>query len=258
MSDTHSYRYKILIAYDGTNYGGWQCQPNSSTIQEHLEKSIQVLLKNPIKVTGSGRTDAGVHANAQIAHFNHDQNIDPTKFLFGMNGLLPNDIRIKSIEAVSPSFHARFSAKKKIYRYYIKINRFYDPFDRLYSYLMTKPLDIDAMKLAANKFIGTHDFKSFANESNDGSAGKNSVRTIYDIRFLQEGDKLCLEFIGNGFLYKMVRNIVGALVDIGLKKMDIDYIDHIFAARDRRYAGNVAPAKGLFLQEVIYEENLCK
>ncbi len=248
-----SYRYKIFVTYDGTSYGGWQRQPNALTIQECLENAFDQIYHEKVIFTGSGRTDAGVHASSQVAHFTISFAIDSKKFLFSMNGVLPKDIRISHVEQVPLDFHARFSAKKKIYRYRLKLSPIHSPFDRMYSHFVPGNFDVDKMKLASKKFIGTHDFTSFANEAYEGSASKDAIRTIYAINFLEEPGGYTLEFQGNGFLYKMVRNIVGTLIEVGRGKTSLEDIDVMFAAKDRRFAGSVAPAKGLFLHQVIYD-----
>jgi tRNA pseudouridine38-40 synthase len=250
-----SFRYKIHISYDGTLYGGWQKQPNSLTIQQLLEEAFEQIYHQKISFTGSGRTDAGVHALAQVAHFTLPFSLDLPKYLHAMNGVLPKDIRITHIQEVPLDFHARFSATKKIYRYRIKLHPIQSPFERLYSTFIPGPFDLEALQLATHKFIGTHDFTSFANEAHEGSAGKDAIRTIYKIDFLEEPGGFTLEFHGNGFLYKMVRNIVGTLIDIARGKTSLSEIDTIFAAKNRRFAGSVAPAKGLFLHEVIYDSD---
>lgn len=247
------YKYKILIAYDGTQYGGWQIQPNAPSIQQTIEDQLQIILKTPTKVIGSGRTDAGVHAKGQVAHFICEQPLDFNKFLYSLNSLLPPDISVYQIELVDDSFHARFSAKGKIYSYHLFLNKFHEPFEQKYYALISKPFDIDAFTQAKRHFIGTHDFKSFANEGHKGSANNCSIRTIHSIDVSYSEQKVVVTFYGNGFLYKMVRNIVGTMIEVATGKIPLNQIEHIFAAKDRRYAGLVAPAKGLFLEKVLYE-----
>jgi tRNA pseudouridine38-40 synthase len=156
-------KYKISISYDGTNYCGWQTQKDLASIQDTIQKALKTLLKEKITLTASGRTDAGVHALEQIAHFSTDKPLPSSKTLLSLNGILPKDIRILSLKKTSPSFHARYNAKSKIYKYFINTNTFQDPFKIKYSYHFTKKLDLTLLKKAALHFIGTHDFTSFAN-----------------------------------------------------------------------------------------------
>ncbi len=241
--------YKICIAYDGTNYGGWQIQPNRLTIQELLEEKLAILLKKPTKVTGSGRTDAGVHAMAQVANFHHEGPLFPKLFLRSMNALLPPDIRILSIDEVEDSFHARFSAKGKAYHYHLSLTPTILPFVRNFRYHPRGKLDIKKMTEAAPLFIGKHDFTSFANV---GSSSENPIKTLRRLDLVQEGDDLILQFEGDGFLYKMVRNIVGALIQVGRGKLEPEEIKQILAAKDRTRASQAAPPQGLFLFRVEY------
>ncbi len=244
--------YKLIIAYDGTNYGGWQTQPNAPSIQSHIEEVLKTVLRHPLSITGSGRTDAGVHALAQVAHFHFDHEIAVKRTLLSLNALLPPDIRIRDIQLAPTHFHARFSAKAKIYHYHIHLGASRDPFKRLYSYHPRYKVDLELLKKAAKYFIGTHDFSSFANEAHKGSASKDAIRTIYRLDIIEEEGGIRLEFEGNGFLYKMVRNSVGTLLDIAKGKIPIESLPSIFEAKDRRKAGKSAPPQGLFLIEVKY------
>lgn len=243
------YKYKLILSYDGTNYSGWQIQPNAPSIQEKLEKTFEILLKQPLRVIGAGRTDAGVHALNQTAHFTHSERLDERQVLFSLNGLLPSDIRVKSIELASDDFHAQYSAISKIYRYHLWTERIIDPFHHLYRYHFYFPYSKEQLEQAAKKFIGTKDFAAFANV---GGSVKTSVRNLKRIDIFEEIGGICLEFEGNGFLYKMVRNIVGHMLDVSRKKRDLEEIEEIFKKKDRRYAAMAAPAKGLFLAKVIY------
>jgi tRNA pseudouridine38-40 synthase len=257
MENESMYGYKLTLAYDGTSYSGWQIQPNAPSIQQHLQQVLQPLLhQKELAVIGSGRTDAGVHAKGQVAHFHFDEILDCNQLLYSMNGMLPQTIRIKTIEQVSPHFHARYSAIGKEYHYYLHLDRIMDPFRRLYCWHVRSQFDIDQLYMAANCFIGTHDFTSFANEAHAGSAARNPVRTLQRLTVKSIEGGVCLEFEGNGFLYKMVRNIVGTLVDVALHKISVEAITHIFAAKDRRQASRAAPAQGLFLMHVKYPEGV--
>ena len=246
-------RIKLLLSYDGSNYSGWQKQPSSLSIQEELEKRLTILLKEPIYVVGSSRTDAGVHAKGQVAHFDTSSSFTPRALFYSLNCLLPKDIKVLSLEEVENSFHARYSAKAKIYHYYLEFTPFSSPFSYKYSVPIYQEFSVELLKQAAKYFEGTHDFTSFANDANKGSCKKNPVRTIYHIEITPTSQGICLIFLGNGFLYKMIRNIMGVLLLAGKKKLPLEEIPKIFAAKDRRKAPAVAPAKGLFLKKIYYE-----
>jgi tRNA pseudouridine38-40 synthase len=244
--------YKLTIAYDGTNYAGWQYQLNDITIQQVIEEAINRILQIKISLIGSGRTDTGVHALAQTANFKIDKEIDTKKFTYSLNCLLPTDIRILNIEEVDESFHSQYSAKGKIYHYNMLLSRMEDPFTRNYHLHYRGKIDVEAMKEATYLFIGTKDFTSFANETHSDNAPRSAVRTIYRLDLIEDGANVRLEFEGNGFLYKMVRNITGTLLQVGLKKLTTDEIIKIFEAKDRKAAGPAAPPQGLFLVKVLY------
>ena len=249
--------YKLILAYDGTKYKGWQVQPNATTIQECLENAVAVLHKGErISVVGSGRTDAGVHAKGQVAHFYSPKKFDLFRLLFSLNGLLPLDIRVKNVEVVDLEFHARYSATSKVYHYHLQLEKVEDPFLRSYSWHFPRQIDIPLLKAATELFKGTHDFTSFANEKHSGSVAKNPVRTIYRLDVIETENGIRLEFEGNGFLYKMVRNIVGTLVDVAIGKLSLNDIEKIFEARDRRMASQAAPPQGLFLMHVGYDSSV--
>ncbi len=252
MTEASSFKYKVIVAYDGTKYGGWQVQLNAISIQSLIESSLSTILRAPISLYGSGRTDAGVHAFAQSAHFTTDAPIDTFKTLASLNGLLPADIRILNVEQVPLEFHARFSALSKTYHYRLHIDPIPDPFKRRYAYHVPHSVDLSLMKEAAAHFIGTHDFTSVANEAGRGAAAKDAVRTLYRLDIIEEAGGARLEFEGSGFLYKMVRNIVGTLLDVCAGKIDKDKIPAILKAKDRKQAGRAAPPHGLYLVEVKY------
>jgi len=244
--------YKLLISYDGTAYSGWQGRINDKSIQALIETALTTVLREPITIIGSGRTDSGVHALAQVAHFTTTQNFNTKKILHSLNCLLSSDIRIHSLEQTDTSFHARYSAQGKIYRYHILECYKYDPFKRHTAYCLPYPIDHALLAQAARYFIGTKDFTSFSNEPNQGSCSRNPIRTIKRLDIHIEGGEIILEFEGNGFLYKMVRNIVGTLLDIARGKIPLENLPKIFEAKDRRQAGRCAPPQGLFLVKVIY------
>jgi tRNA pseudouridine38-40 synthase len=245
--------YRMTIAYDGSEYSGWQIQPNADTIQARIEGALELLTRQRVRVIGSGRTDAGVHARGQVAHFKVDTPLNLQKIQKSLGGILPLDIRVRDLCEAAEDFHAQYSAKGKIYHYHLHLDPVLDPFHRLYSHHVRSPLDTQLLKLAAQEFVGTHDFTSFANAASEGSAAKNPVRTIYRIDLVPTLGGVRLEFEGNGFLYKMVRNIVGTCLDVALGKRPIEDIPEIFAARDRRQASRAAVARGLFLMEVKYD-----
>jgi tRNA pseudouridine38-40 synthase len=248
------YNYKMTIAYDGTLYCGWQVQPNGTSIQELIQKALKVILRCDVNATGAGRTDAGVHACAQIANFKTEEELNIFRFKHSLNGLLPHDIRILEIIPVPEEFHAQRDAVSKIYHYYITTSRIQDPFKRLYRYHVREKIDIELLHKAAKQFVGTHDFTSFSNEAHLGAASKNAVRKIMRLDLIEEQDGWRLEFEGDGFLYKMVRNIVGTMLDIAKGNRQLGEIPIMLAARDRRAAGQAAPAHGLFLIQVAYPD----
>ncbi|MDP1835389.1 MAG: tRNA pseudouridine(38-40) synthase TruA [Chlamydiales bacterium] len=248
--------YRLTLTYDGTRYSGWQVQPNSTTIQEILEKAVETLLKKHLTVIGAGRTDAGVHAFHQVAHFHTDIEFDIGKFLTSLNGILPPSIRVLDVALAPPHFHSRYSAIGKEYHYRLSLDRFQSPFDRPYSWHVRRLIDVKLLIEAAKLFVGTHDFTSFANEAHTGCAANDAVRTITRLDVVSERGGVRLEFEGNGFLYKMVRNITGTLVEVATGKKALDDIEKILAAKDRRLAGRAAPAYGLFLVKVTYPEVL--
>jgi tRNA pseudouridine38-40 synthase len=248
--------YKLTLAYDGTNYSGWQIQPNAPSIQQHLQEALTALLSGEhVAVIGSGRTDAGVHALNQIAHFKTEHELTPNRLLLALNGLLPRDIRVKTVEIAPLQFHSQYSAIGKEYHYHLYLERVMDPFRRLYSWHVLRKLDLSLLQEATALFVGTHDFTSFANEPHVGSVAKNPIRTIYRLDICPLDGGLRLEFEGNGFLYKMVRNIVGTLVDVASRRLTIAEVISIFEAKDRRQASCAAPPQGLFLVRVDYPED---
>lgn len=248
-------KYKLTIAYDGTEYSGWQVQPNAVTIQEVLEEKLEILTKVRTPITGAGRTDAGVHAIGQVGHFKSEQALDKGLLRLSLNGLLPKDIRIMEVEEVPLDFHARYSATNKIYHYHLNLGPIQDPFERLYSWNVTNPLNFEAMEQAISYLIGTHDFSAYANEANQGAAKKNPVRTIKRISIMPERVGVRLEFEGESFLYKMVRNLTGTLIEVAKGKRTPEEVKEILESKDRKRAGRAAPAKGLFLFRIDYPLN---
>lgn len=240
--------YVLVIEYDGTNYSGWQVQPNKKTIQSELEKALSKIFNQKIKITGSGRTDAGVHAIGQVASFKAASDIEPQDLKRALNSLLPKDIRIKKAEIRPDSFHARFSAKSKIYRYQISLD---EPgvFERFYYTYIPYKLNVPLMRKEAKDLLGRRDFKCF---EASGRRAKDTVRTIKKASFVKRGNKLCFTIEGNGFLYNMVRNIIGTLIEIGRGKMPAGSIKKLIKEKDRTKSGPTAKARGLFLVKVEY------
>lgn len=243
-------RYKLTIAYDGTRYLGWQVQETGDSIQSLTQKALETALRHPIQLTGSGRTDAGVHARGQTAHFDTDLPIDLSRLRISLNALLPEDIRILQIESVPDSFHARYSARSKIYHYHLHLDRVADPFSRLYRAQVFVPIHLERLKIAAQLFLGTHDFSAFANSKETKS--DDTIRTLYRLDVVEQKGGVRLEFEGDGFLYKMVRNITGTLLDIAAGRFEPEEVAVMLASKDRRKAGAAAPSHGLFLMEVRY------
>jgi tRNA pseudouridine38-40 synthase len=253
MDQTLKFKYKAVIAYEGTRYSGWQVQSNALSIQTLIEDRLSTILRMPRAfLCGSGRTDAGVHALAQVAHFTTDFPIDISKTIASLNALLPTDIRILSLEEIDLAFHARFSALSKTYHYRLHLDPTPDPFKQRYAYHVPHPVDLPLLKEMTAPLIGTHDFTSFANKASHGSAAKDAVRTLYRLDLIEEEGGARLEFEGNGFLYKMVRNIVGTLLDICAGKIDKEELLVLLNAKDRRRAGTAAPPHGLYLAKVKY------
>lgn len=242
-------RIKITLAYDGTNYYGYQHQPGHITVQDTFEDALEIIAKERIKTVASGRTDAHVHALGQVLHFDTVINMKENNWMRALNSLLPLDIRVKKVEFVSNDFHARFSAIKKEYRYYIKLNE-YDLFKNNYSAYYEK-LDVDKMDIAIKDFIGEHDFLSFSRYVDK----KPTIKTIYEAKINRlDNDMLEIIFIGNGFLKYMVRIMVGTLIDIGLNRKSVEDIKLIFSYKDRAKASKTASPNGLFLYKVSYKE----
>ncbi|MCJ7690634.1 MAG: tRNA pseudouridine(38-40) synthase TruA [Clostridiaceae bacterium] len=243
---------KLIIEYDGTNYSGWQIQNNAITIQEKVEKAIEGITGEATKVTGSSRTDAGVHARGYIGNFHTNSLISVEKFTGAINSKLPLDIVILNCFEVPLEFHSRYDSTGKIYSYSIINRRESVAVGRNYIYHHQKVLDVAAMKLATKYFIGTHDFSAFKNL---GSSVKTSVRTITRLDIIKNGDLIEIYISADGFLYNMARIIVGALIRVGEGKIKPNEIKYIIESKQRERAGKSAPACGLCLEEVFYEKN---
>ncbi len=243
-------RVKLVVAYDGTNYHGWQVQDNGITIEEVLNRTISELVQEDIKVIGASRTDAGVHACGNVAVFDTESRIPGDKFSFALNQRLPEDIRIQESCEVDADFHPRYADTVKTYEYNILNRRFEMPSKRLYAAFCYYPMDIERMNQAAAYLVGEHDFKSFCSA---GAQVQTTVRTIYAVNVTKEDDMVHIRIAGNGFLYNMVRIIAGTLMQVGTGLMEPEQVKEILEARDRSKAGPTAVAKGLTLVEIRYE-----
>ena len=243
-------RVKLVVAYDGTNYHGWQVQDNGITIEEVLNRTISELVQEDIKVIGASRTDAGVHACGNVAVFDTESRIPGDKFSFALNQRLPDDIRIQESCEVDADFHPRYADTVKTYEYNILNRRFELPSKRLYAAFCYYPMDIERMNQAAAYLVGEHDFKSFCSA---GAQVQTTVRTIYAVNVTIEDDMVHIRITGNGFLYNMVRIIAGTLMQVGTGLMEPEQVKEILEARDRSKAGPTAVAKGLTLVEIRYE-----
>jgi tRNA pseudouridine38-40 synthase len=244
-------RLKLIIAYDGAPFAGWQSQSHRNTIQDHVERAFERVLGEPARVHGAGRTDAGVHAFAQCAHVDLSKDrLSAARWTEALNALLPPTIRILRCRYVSNDFHARLSAKGKIYRYRIWLAPVLPPFEYCRAWHIARPIDLKVLKQAAKQFVGTHDFAGFA--ANRGKKEKSTVRTIYSVRIRQKGPCVTMEFDGDGFLYKMVRLMVGSLVKGALGKMRVEDVTARLRSGQMGPARFAAPAEGLFLVHVRY------
>jgi tRNA pseudouridine38-40 synthase len=240
---------KLTIEYDGTNYCGFQKQKNHTTIQEQIEKALGALCGEGIKIVSSGRTDSGVHAKGHVVSFQTSSTLACKNILHGLNARLPKDISVQSVVYVPEGFHAQFSATRKTYRYYIWHSPIASPLNDRFSYHYRYPLDIEKMQKAARFFIGKHDFKAMASKSGHKD---NTVRTLFNVCVEKKGKSIFITCVGDGFLYNMVRNIVGTLLYVGSGKYSVRDVETILQSRKRELAGPTVPAKGLCLMKVDY------
>jgi tRNA pseudouridine38-40 synthase len=245
-----SRRLKLIVAYDRGPFAGWQSQSHGNTVQDHLERAFERVTGEAVRVHGAGRTDAGVHALAQCAHVDVLKFLAADRWIKALNALLPPAIRVLSCRYVSKDFHARLSAKGKIYRYRIWIAPILPPLEYRRAWQIARPLDMGILKTAAKHFVGTHDFAAFA--ANRGKPEPSTIRTINSVRVRQKGPCVTIEFDGNGFLYKMVRLMVGALVKCAHGKMRIEEIISRLHSGKVGSARFAAPAEGLYLVRVHY------
>lgn len=243
-------RIVLTVSYDGTNFCGWQVQPNGDSIQQRLQDAVKCVTGETVKITGSGRTDAGVHAVGQVAHFDTQSQISPERFAKALNAHLPQDIRVTASQMTADDFNACTSAKKKTYEYSTYYSAVELPLKERFSYHLLKKPDIALLKDGAKIFVGEHDFKCF-NASRGGA--KTTVRTIYSIDIVETADSdIKISVCGNGFLYNMVRTLVGTLLDYADGKVDKEKLEKALLNGDRSLCGRTLPAKGLCLKTVEY------
>lgn len=241
--------FKMTLSYDGTAFHGWQVQPGRRTVQEVLETALASILGTPVACIASGRTDAGVHARGQVVSFRSDTALPPATVRKATNARMPFDVAVVSCEVAADDFHANRDAVRKTYRYVI-LDGVRDPFTHLYALRSLHRLDADAMARAATQLLGTHDFHSF--ETNWPNRA-TSVRTVTAVSVTREGDNIQIDIEADGFLYNMVRTIVGTLMNVGRGYWEPDCVAKIIAAEDRKVAGPTAGAEGLYLMRVTYE-----
>ena len=242
-------RLFACVSYKGTNYQGWQKQKSAPTVQSEIEKVLSKILNTEINIYASGRTDAGVHANHQYFHFDIDKDVDIDRLMYSTNCLLPKDIKINSLKRVDDDFHARFSAKKKEYKYIVNLKG-NNPFNYELNAEMYLDVDDNLLKESLNLFIGEHNFQDFTSKEEDDN---NFVRTIYSTSFTRSGDQLVVSFIGNGFMRYQIRDMVATALMVAANKETIDFInDHLKDKKERDIVSYKAPAEGLYLEEVYY------
>lgn len=239
----------LVIEYDGTDFAGWQIQPNGLAVQEVVEAALAKVLGEPVRIHSSGRTDAGVHARGMTAHFVTDRELPMSAFREGANRYLPATVAIREAAEMPNDFHARFSAAGKWYRYTLYPNPVRSPLQARTSWHIRGPLDEEAMRRAAGDFLGRHDFNAFRSA---GCDAHTAVREIFSVELLREGDLLHIDFRGEGYLRNMVRIMVGTLVEIGLRRRPAEDVRLLLAGGDRKAAGITAPPQGLCLMRVWY------
>lgn len=240
---------RLLLEYDGTSYAGWQVQPDQNTIQGRLEAALETITGEPIRVVGSGRTDAGVHAIGQVGHFTTHSAMASNEFLRALNAILPRDIAVREVAEAPEGFHARYQATRKCYRYVLLQGESRSAFGHRYGWEVGYLLDVTAMGQAAKSLVGTHDFSAFRAS---GGAPTDPVRTLHRLDIEEQDGDIIVLAEADGFLRHMVRNLVGTLVEVGSGRLRTDEVKAILEARDRSRAGPTAPPQGLFLIEVTY------
>lgn len=244
-------RVMLIVAYDGSNYCGWQKQKNGLAVEAVINKTLCDITGEDIEVTGASRTDAGVHAMGNVAVFDTESRIPAEKFSYALNRYLPDDIVIQESIEVASDFHPRHVKCNKTYEYSIVNRKFPLPKERLYSHFLYYDMDIEKMRMAASYLVGEHDFKSFCSVN---TQVKDTVRTIYSIDIEKDSDKVIIRVNGNGFLYNMVRIIAGTLIQAGTGQIEPETVEKMLEEKNREAAGPTAPAKGLTLVKIEYEE----
>lgn len=245
-------RIKLIVAYDGTEYSGWQIQPEAPTIEMYLDKAIHELTGENVHVTGASRTDAGVHAYGNVAVFDTESTIPGDRFTFALNRFLPDSIVIQDSWEVAGDFHPRHCNTRKTYEYRILNTAVPLPQKRNFTWHVAGSIDIEKMREAAAYIVGEHDFKSFCCVR---TQAESTVRTIYSLEVLQEGSEIIIRIKGNGFLYNMVRIITGTLIQVGKGRFEPEYVKQMLEAKDRTVAGQTAPPQGLTLVGIEYVDN---
>ncbi len=240
---------KITIAYDGTNYSGWQKQKDKRTVEEEIEKTLSKILKEDVDINGSGRTDGGVHAYGQVANFKTTKNIGIDELKRACNTILPRDIAIIEVEETDELFDSRKCSKSKHYRYIVSNSEFHDALNKDRKYHYKYRVNLEKMKQAAKDILGEHDFTAFRSV---GSSSKKVIQEIYKIEIVKNKEDIIIDIVGTGFLYNMVRIIVGTLLEIGTGKLKPETIKNMLETKDRKLGGKTAPAMGLYLVKVIY------
>ena len=244
-------KIKLTVSYDGTDFCGWQVQPTGVSVQEVLQNAVKTLTGEDAKVTGSGRTDAGVHAEGQVAHFSVEKStVPPEKFAKALNTLLPSSVKVLNSQRVDENFDARKSAKQKTYRYSFYVSEVELPLKERFFTRLDRLPDLEKIRQGAKKFIGEHDFACF---NASGGGAKTTVRSVYDIKVNQLENQIYFLVTGNGFLYNMVRTMVGTLLEVGYGKKQLSDLETMLKNKDRTMVGKTLPAKGLCLYTVEYE-----
>lgn len=245
-------RWKCTCSYDGSHYAGWQKQNGQLSVQQAIEAVLGKLFKSPTLIHGSGRTDAGVHALEQVFHFDQDWRHGGESLVKAIRSILPKSIRVESAIEVGDDFHARFSAVSKRYRYELKLGDA-DPFQWPFCWPVPISLNLNLLDAALKRLLGKHDFAAFAANRGNGLEYESTVRHLTESDLSQEGDFVRLSFRADGFMYKMVRSLTGAVVNVGLGRMELDEVDRLLLCAERTPLVQAAPAKGLFLEKVFYE-----
>lgn len=244
-----SRNHKITLMYNGAAFSGWQIQKNAVTVQEEVEKAFSVILRQNVEMVGASRTDAGVHAMNYVAHSFFDTEMDLERLMLGVNAILPEGIKVKSIEECDDEFHSRYSAKSKTYIYRIDVSKYGDVFKKPYVWRFRYPLDYAEMEKCPEHFLGKHDFSAFMSK---GGQAKTFERTIYECSMTKEDDIITIKIRGDGFLYNMVRIIAGTILSVGRRYLKAEDIPGIILSKERKNAGITAPPEGLMLYEIEY------